>query len=48
MFAILFVVNRAYMMQLVETHAGHMLLGAAAAMLLTGIAVMRKLIRFEI
>jgi tight adherence protein B len=48
MFAILFVVNNAYIMQLVNTHAGHILLLGAACSMITGIAVMRKLIKFEI
>jgi tight adherence protein B len=48
MFAILFVVNNAYIMQLVNTHAGNMLLLGAACSMITGIAVIRKLIRFEI
>jgi tight adherence protein B len=48
MFVILFFVNREYIMQLVETHAGHMMLGVAFTMLMIGIGVMRKLIKFEI
>jgi tight adherence protein B len=48
MFGIMFVVNNAYIMQLVNTHAGNMLLLGAACSMITGIGVMRKLIRFEI
>jgi tight adherence protein B len=48
MFMILFVVNRDYVMPLVTTHAGNMLLAAAACSMGTGIAVIMKMIRFEI
>jgi tight adherence protein B len=48
MFGILFLINNAYIMTLVTTHAGNMMLALAGGMLLTGVAVMAKLIRFEI
>jgi tight adherence protein B len=48
MFTILFVVNPDYVMTLVNTHAGNMLLGAAFCSLGLGIGVMAKMIRFEI
>jgi tight adherence protein B len=48
MFTILFVVNRDYVMTLVTTHVGNLLLAGAGCSMGTGIAVIRKLIRFEI
>jgi tight adherence protein B len=48
MFGILFFVNNAYIMTLINTHAGNILLAGAACSMLTGIAVIVKLIRFEI
>jgi tight adherence protein B len=48
MFTILFVVNRDYVMTLITTHAGNILLAGAACSMATGIAVIAKMIRFEI
>jgi tight adherence protein B len=48
MFTILFVVNPDYVMTLITTHAGNMLLAGAACSMTTGIAVIAKMIRFEI
>ena len=48
MFTILFVVNRDYVMTLINTHAGNMLLAGAACSMGMGIAVIVKMIRFEI
>lgn len=48
MFTILFVVNRDYVMTLITTHVGNMLLAGAACSMGTGIAVIMKMIRFEI
>jgi tight adherence protein B len=48
MFTILMVVNSDYVMTLVTTHAGNILLTGAACSMMIGIAVIRKLIRFEI
>ena len=48
MFAILFVVNRDYVMTLITTHAGNLLLAGAACSMTTGIAVIARMIRFDI
>lgn len=48
MFTILFVVNRDYVMTLITTHTGNLLLAGAACSMATGIAVIAKMIRFEI
>jgi len=48
MFTILFVVNRDYVMTLVTTHVGNILLAGAATSMTIGIAVIAKMIRFEI
>jgi tight adherence protein B len=48
MFTILFVVNRDYIMTLINTHAGNLLLAGAACSMGMGIAVIAKMIRFEI
>jgi tight adherence protein B len=48
MFTILFVVNRDYVMTLITTHTGNLLLAGAACSMTTGIAVIAKMIRFEI
>jgi tight adherence protein B len=48
MFTILMVVNSGYVMTLVNTHAGNVLLFGAGCSMLTGIGIMAKLIRFEI
>jgi tight adherence protein B len=48
MFTILMVVNSGYVMTLVTTHAGNILLTGAFTSMMIGIAIIRKLIRFEI
>lgn len=48
MFLILLVVNQAYVMTLLTTHAGHILLAGAGCSMLVGIAIIMKLVRFEI
>ena len=48
MFAILFVVNRDYIMTLLTTSSGHMLLSIGGASLLIGFGVMARMVRFEI
>jgi len=48
MFTILLVVNNGYVMQLVNTHMGNVMLAGAACSMMTGIGIMMKLIRFEI
>ncbi|MBV8653090.1 MAG: type II secretion system F family protein [Alphaproteobacteria bacterium] len=48
MFSILMVVNSGYVMTLINTHAGHILLLGAGCSMLIGIGIMAKLIRFEI
>lgn len=48
MFTILFLVNPDYVMTLITTHAGNLLLAGAACSMTTGIAVIAKMIRFEI
>jgi len=48
MFGILFLLNPGYVSQLFQETRGLLLLGAAAASMLTGFAVMAKMIRFEV
>ncbi len=48
MFTILLVVNSAYVMTLINTHAGNILLFGAGCSMMTGIGIIAKLIRFEI
>jgi tight adherence protein B len=48
MFAILFMVNRAYVMTLLTSHGGHILLAAGACSMTMGILVIARMVRFEI
>jgi tight adherence protein B len=48
MFGILFMVNRGYVMTLLTTHPGHMLLAAGSTSLMMGIMVIARMVRFEI
>lgn len=48
MFAILYCINSAYIMKLFDSPGGHMLIAAGATSLVAGLAVMSKMVRFEI
>jgi tight adherence protein B len=48
MFALMFVVNSGYIMTLITTHAGNILLAAGLTSMTIGIAVIAKMVRFEI
>jgi tight adherence protein B len=48
MFTILLVVNNAYVMTLLTTHAGNLMLLGAGTSMMIGIGIIMKLIRFEI
>jgi tight adherence protein B len=48
MFVLMFLVNSGYVMTLVTTHAGNMLLAGGLVSMGTGIAVIAKMVRFEI
>ncbi|MBV9522019.1 MAG: type II secretion system F family protein [Alphaproteobacteria bacterium] len=48
MFGLMFLVNSGYVMTLVTTHAGNILLAAGLTSMTIGIAVIAKMVRFEI
>jgi tight adherence protein B len=48
MFGLLFVIGRSYVMMLLTTPTGHILLAAGGASMLIGFAVIAKMVRFEI
>lgn len=48
MFGIIYLMNRGYIMELFTDPRGHVMVGIGALMLLTGIGVMAKMVRFEI
>ena len=48
MTAILYVSSHDYILLLFTSHLGHLMIGAGSASMIAGIAVMAKMVRFEI